>query len=103
MNQNEILKANLLDIVFDNRNKNYGAYVLRKFYPGRLTKSLIVSLSLVLFLFLVTLFANKSNSGSGGNSNKGTIVVLTDVKPPTPVEPVKPKPIVQSRATVPFT
>ena len=36
MTSNEILKANVLDIVFDNRNKNYGAYVLRKYYNNRL-------------------------------------------------------------------
>gem|GEM_PF-6365229 len=29
MNSREIMKADLLDIVFNNRNKGYGAYVLR--------------------------------------------------------------------------
>ena len=40
MTGNEILKADMLDILFDNRNKEYGAYRLRKYYPGRLTLSL---------------------------------------------------------------
>ena len=34
MNQQSILQSNLLDIIFENRNKDYGAYTLRKIIPG---------------------------------------------------------------------
>ena len=34
MNQQAILQSNLLDIIFENRNKDYGAYKLRKSYHG---------------------------------------------------------------------
>ena len=34
-----ILKSDVLDILFENRNKDYGAYNLRKFYDNRLMKS----------------------------------------------------------------
>lgn len=53
MDSNEILKADLLDIVFDNRNKQYGAYTLRKFYPSRVKTSLLIaffSIGVVLYL-----------------------------------------------------
>ena len=35
-----ILKSDILDIIFENRNKTYGAYTLRKFYNNRLYKAL---------------------------------------------------------------
>jgi len=40
MNRNFILKADILDIIFEKRNKEYGAYDLRKFYPNRLKLAL---------------------------------------------------------------
>jgi protein TonB len=46
-----ILKADLLDIIFENRNKDYGAYPLRKYYYERLYKSLGI------IFFLISLFS----------------------------------------------
>lgn len=40
MNRNAILQSDVLDIIFENRNKLYGAYALRKFYNDRLYKAL---------------------------------------------------------------
>ena len=37
-----ILQADVLDIIFDNRNKEYGAYELRSHYSRRLKKSILV-------------------------------------------------------------
>ena len=34
------MKADILDIIFEKRNKEYGAYTLRKFYPNRLKLAL---------------------------------------------------------------
>src|SRR5665647_2388256 len=48
MNRNKILQSNLLDIIFDNRNKEYGAYVLRRDYDSRLGKALLTMLSAVV-------------------------------------------------------
>jgi len=39
MNKELIMNSDVLDIIFENRNKNYGAYVLRKFYNDRLRKA----------------------------------------------------------------
>ncbi|MEP7164819.1 MAG: hypothetical protein ABI741_08995 [Ferruginibacter sp.] len=39
-----ILKADLLDIIFEYRNKDYGAYPLRKYYHERLYKALGITL-----------------------------------------------------------
>jgi len=43
MNPNTILQSNLLDIIFENRNKEYGAYVLRKTYHHRLRLALVIA------------------------------------------------------------
>src|SRR4029079_10736070 len=53
MNSHEIIKADLLDILFDKRNKQYGAYPLRKYYEGRLAKALLIALGSVTLLFLL--------------------------------------------------
>ena len=50
MEPNKILDADILDIIFDGKNKNYGAYTLRKTYNSRLKKSIIITFS-ALFLF----------------------------------------------------
>jgi protein TonB len=51
MTNKEILQSNLLDILFENRNKSYGAYTLRKNYNYRLGCALAISLTLPLLLF----------------------------------------------------
>lgn len=43
MRTDQILSADVLDIVFENRNKTYGAYDLRKFYANRLGKALFLT------------------------------------------------------------
>jgi protein TonB len=97
MTSNEILKADMLDILFDNRNKQYGAYVLRKYYPSRLVKALVISMSSALLFFL---FIRTTGSGPGRYSSpkddvKITQVELpkTDIKTPLPQErPRSPQP-----------
>ncbi len=57
MKTDAILKADILDIIFENKNKMYGAYALRKFYNNRLYKALGIMMGLVgvfcLFSFMV--------------------------------------------------
>ena len=48
MKPNDVLHADLLDILFENRNKSYGAYPLRKYYAQRLLISMGVTVSLVI-------------------------------------------------------
>lgn len=60
MNPKEILRADLLDIIFDNRNKTYGAYALRKYYGSRLLKSLSFGLASALGICLFVHFTHSS-------------------------------------------
>lgn len=59
MDSNSILQCDILDIIFESRNKNYGAYPLRKFYNKRLIKSLLVMFFTVLVLCAFTLIPDK--------------------------------------------
>ncbi len=43
MEVSKILSADLLDIIFDGRNKSYGAYELRKTYSHRLAEALVIT------------------------------------------------------------
>ncbi|WP_165917200.1 energy transducer TonB [Flaviaesturariibacter aridisoli] len=61
MSPNEITRSSLLDLLFENRNKQYGAYVLRKYYDNRLSLSIGIMLAAVLLaLFLVNVFSGKA-------------------------------------------
>ena len=94
MEINKILTADVLDIIFDGKNKQYGAYDLRKTYNSRLTRALIITGALALLIFLGSVFANMVNKNA-----PETIEVLdteiakvkTDVPPPPPPPPPPPK------------
>ena len=61
MNKNLILKSDILDIVFENRNKAYGAYDLRKFYPNRI-KIALGTMLIIAFGFSAFTLLNKTKS-----------------------------------------
>ena len=96
MTNKEILQADLLDILFEHRNKLYGAYALRKTYSHRLGLALGVALSSVL-LFILMSFIKKENKSNGPFKDQPSMVLI-DVnlqkdeikKPELPRE--KPKP-----------
>ncbi len=73
MNKETILKSDVLDILFDKRNKAYGAYNLRKFYNNRLIKSLAVMLTGVVLLSAFT-FLPKKKVVNKLNENYTTVI-----------------------------
>ena len=89
MNNEAILKSDLLDILFDKRNKAYGAYNLRKFYNNRLIKSLAVMLTGVVVLSAFT-FLPKKEKPILGIDNEG-LMVHTIKLPEEPLKKEKPK------------
>jgi periplasmic protein TonB len=95
MTSNEILKADVLDILFDNRNKQYGAYALRKNYNSRLGMALGISLSSVLLFFL---FARMDRSSGPVVYDDRPEVVLDKIIPPGIK---KPDPIIPKQTTPP--
>lgn len=55
MDNKRFLQNDLIDLIFEKRNKNYGAYNLRKFYKNRLFKSLFITLGSAVLLCGFTL------------------------------------------------
>ena len=74
MNSNAILSSDVLDIIFDNRNKNYGAYNLRKFYPDRVKTSLFIMLGMAVVFSAFTLLPDKKKGIVNPWDNGGMIV-----------------------------
>jgi len=58
MDPNKILSSDILDIIFDGRNKEYGAYELRKTYNKRMTTALLVILGVALLIFFGGILAD---------------------------------------------
>jgi len=93
MEANKILSADLLDLLFEDRNKDYGAYELRKTYNRRILKALIITASVALLAFVGTLIA--SNINKNAKKVKISEVTLQDIpqeeKKPEPPHPPPPK------------
>ena len=92
MTNNEILKADLLDIIFEKRNKDYGAYALRRGYNTRLLTSMGAAF-LIALIFLYINLSGKKNISSAPLSKIDNEIKITEVKLPVEKQkvPVKPK------------
>jgi protein TonB len=88
-----IMKSDVLDIIFENRNKAYGAYTLRKFYDNRMMKSVAAMLVVVVLLSAFTLIPKKENPDKlDYNVIENKLATLKpDVKPVEPVKQTPPK------------
>jgi protein TonB len=62
MEANKILNADLLDIIFEGKNKSYGAYELRKTYASRLKKALAATFITLAVILVGSVLANKVSS-----------------------------------------
>jgi protein TonB len=107
MEVNKILNADILDIIFEGRNKEYGAYDLRKSYNKRLVRA-IVGMAVILVLLFGGFFLANLNSGH----NKKSAVVVDDVQledvtqkknepPPPPPPKVEPPKVEMAKFTPP--
>jgi protein TonB len=98
METNKILDADVLDILFEGRNKEYGAYQLRKTYNKRLIRALSVTAGVILLVFVAGMVWAR-DSGKIRQAPAVTDIVLDDFKekkveppvtpPPPKLEPVK--------------
>ncbi|MFT3827063.1 MAG: TonB family protein [Chitinophagaceae bacterium] len=93
MENSAILTADILDIVFDGRNKEYGAYDLRRTYNKRLRLSIAVMLSVILLFSVVQLLASRKSSKALPDIPVAD-THLADIKLPEE-KPVEPPPVKQ--------
>lgn len=92
MDANQILKADLLDILFEGKNKEYGAYDLRKTYNKRIGKALIATVALILLVLIGSAIANRVNKEKDQVVMKTTETTLQQIKPDEPPPPPPPPP-----------
>lgn len=91
MQTNNILSAPLIDIIFDGRNKEYGAYELRNSYEQRIKKSLLVT-----FCILAVSIGGAAIAGSLKKTNKKYVIqgghTIIDIIPEEKkIEPIVPE------------
>jgi len=86
MEQSKILSADILDIIFEGRNKEYGAYDLRKTYQRRLIIAVGVMVAICAIVFLVTILS------SFVAPKKQTQILVQDVQLANVQEEKKPEP-----------
>ena len=79
------------DIVFERRNKEYGAYVLRKGYKNNVTIGLIITILLVILLIFYPALSKFFGSSEGAANPPLRKLVYTELSAPPPID--KPKPI----------
>lgn len=93
MTSQQILQSDVLDILFENRNKTYGAYDLRKTYNMRLWKALGGTLLSVLAL----LFFGNTSSTKDTIEKPDTEYIVREVKVPEEKKPEPPKERLQAQ------
>ncbi|UPQ77193.1 energy transducer TonB [Chryseobacterium nepalense] len=100
MHQNQEFRFN--EVLFEHRNKQYGAYVLRNESDRILTKALFIGVSILAAISLTPLIANAFKSEpikepiyDGGHIFKPVITPEKD-----PPAPVKPQPVPEKIKTV---
>lgn len=93
MNPQDYLKADVLDIVFEGRNKAYGAYLLRKIYEKNVRNSLIIGgLAVLLGISAPLIYAKIKSSIEGREKPTVVEVNLQDVELPKDIPPPPPPP-----------
>lgn len=95
MEANKILSADILDLIFEDRNKDYGAYDLRKTYNKRIIMALVITVSVALLALLGSILASqlKSNKDSEVDIKELTLQdIKQEEKQPEPPPPPPPKP-----------
>lgn len=98
----------MLDIIFANRNKAYGAYQLRRDYPKYLGRALFIGLGLIILFFAAPLIMQAVGGLLPKEKPMDVVVELgppPDIdpnNPPPPPPPPPPTPPPPTRSTVKF-
>ncbi|HEY1022115.1 MAG TPA: energy transducer TonB, partial [Flavisolibacter sp.] len=91
MEANKILQADLLDLLFEDRNKDYGAYELRRKYNKRITLALTITATIAALVVGAT-FLSKALGPSEDAIVEVRDVVVENIQEETPPPPPPPPP-----------
>lgn len=107
MEPNNILHADVLDILFEGRNKEYGAYILRQTYNQRMYAALTTTVMVCLLFVVATNYAGLPTPLSGPMmvSDEITLQQFPDENRPEHAKPPAPKPeqqkVAMAKVTIP--
>jgi periplasmic protein TonB len=107
MRAHKIIKVDLLDIIFDGRNKEYGAYDLRKTYNKRIITALVITVITITGIFIGSVIKDRLSERDTALKMQVRDVSLetlkTDEPPPPPPPPMPKLPPPANVATIAFT
>lgn len=110
MDNAQLASASLNDIVFEGRNKNYGAFELRRIYGRNVTRALIIGAALLALLVFIPAIAKMMEDKKPKEvlNLKENVLMdappLDETKPPPPPPPPEaPPPPPPKLTTVKFT
>ena len=93
MEANKILQADILDLVFEGRNKEYGAYELRKKYNKRIWLALGITAAIAVLLFGASLLSSALSPKSDDKSVvRDVVIAQVNQEPEKPPPPPPPPP-----------
>lgn len=82
----------LNEIIFENRNKAYGAYVLRKDYAENVLKGVFVTLTVVVLAITLPAIMEALSGGKEIHTTPPKKLVYTELTAPPPIDKPKPPP-----------
>jgi protein TonB len=83
--------ANRNDLVFEGRNKEYGAFVIRRFYEKTINKSFLIAASAIILLVALPTIIKFFESAKDDTAKLQQEVEVNLTEPP-PVDPAEPPP-----------
>ncbi|UOQ98457.1 TonB family protein [Hymenobacter sp. 5317J-9] len=95
MTNTQLATASLDDIVFDGRNRHYGAYQLRALYQRHVTRALVIGTAIFALLLVFPLAAQwlkDRTPVAAPKIDEGNILIAPPLDPTIPPPPVTPPP-----------
>ena len=84
----QIIKADLNEMVFEGRDRAYGAYPLRKGYPRALFYAVVTAVAVFLIFSFAQIIANTFFAGDPEDARKAiTVKMSMEDLPPPPTLP----------------
>lgn len=90
LNQSNLYKTEWLDLVFQNRNKSYGAYALRAASASMMGRAFFIAAPLFILLFVGPGLLNRFKDQTPVEPMERVVDVI-DIAPPKTVKPIEPK------------
>lgn len=92
MSADKLVYKDILDVVFANRNKAYGAYDLRRRYPTHVRNAMLITLLIALSLIAYPYIKNAISPYMEKAKEEKKVVTLENLPPPPPIDKNLPPP-----------